>query len=445
VVLVSFVLVVVAAITLVIGLLQSGLGIIYVSIACSVLAGVVLFIAVLRGRPEPRAAGAPAAPARSAAGPAPAPESWQGGTAPTPAVTSAPPPPPPPPPPPEPSREPVTAGVGARRGAQGADGGDRTEVLEQVEVDEAVVPADGFPIHDYDRLRATEILPMLAELSDDQLEAVEERERAGKNRFMILSRIEDEKQSRQGDEAWDADDESWDDVPDEVVGETDEADVLVAAPAATDATPFPIPDYDGLRALEVLGRLPDLEVAELRVVRRREEQGSRRAMVLNRIDRLIEEAPSESEALVVPPPPPATGSRRRAVKAPAAKKTGAAKTAAKKAAVAKATAKKAGAAKATAKKAGAAKAPAEKAAADLPATKAPATRAPAAKRASAVRKTAAAEPAPKKAAPAKRAAVAKRAVVAPPRKAPTRKSAAPAGKVAPPVKVAPAKRVTKRR
>ncbi|MDQ6796579.1 MAG: hypothetical protein M3011_00900 [Actinomycetota bacterium] len=53
-VLVSFVLVVVAAITLVIGLLQSGLAIIYVSIACSVLAGIVLATAVLRGRrPHP--------------------------------------------------------------------------------------------------------------------------------------------------------------------------------------------------------------------------------------------------------------------------------------------------------------------------------------------------------------------------------------------------------
>jgi hypothetical protein len=55
-VLVSFVLVLAAAVTLVVGLLQSGLTLIYLSIACSVLAGVVLAVAVLRGRPEPRAA-----------------------------------------------------------------------------------------------------------------------------------------------------------------------------------------------------------------------------------------------------------------------------------------------------------------------------------------------------------------------------------------------------
>ncbi|MGI8984256.1 MAG: hypothetical protein ACR2HM_06950, partial [Acidimicrobiales bacterium] len=55
-VLVSFVLVLAAAVTLVVGLLQSGLNLIYLSIGCSVLAGVVLAVAVLRGRPEPKAA-----------------------------------------------------------------------------------------------------------------------------------------------------------------------------------------------------------------------------------------------------------------------------------------------------------------------------------------------------------------------------------------------------
>src|SRR5205823_2145572 len=52
VVLVSFLLVLAAAVTLVIGLLNSGLGLIYVSIACSVLAGIVLAVAVLRSRPR---------------------------------------------------------------------------------------------------------------------------------------------------------------------------------------------------------------------------------------------------------------------------------------------------------------------------------------------------------------------------------------------------------
>src|SRR3954453_7449691 len=57
-VLVSFVLVLAAAVTLVVGLLQSGLTLIYLSIACSVLAGVVLAVGVGRGRPEARPAAA---------------------------------------------------------------------------------------------------------------------------------------------------------------------------------------------------------------------------------------------------------------------------------------------------------------------------------------------------------------------------------------------------
>ena len=56
VVLVSFLLVLAAAVTLVVGLLQSGLTLIYLSIGCSVVAGLVLAVAVLRGRPEPKAA-----------------------------------------------------------------------------------------------------------------------------------------------------------------------------------------------------------------------------------------------------------------------------------------------------------------------------------------------------------------------------------------------------
>ena len=51
-VLVSFLLVLAAAVTLVIGLLNTGLGLIYVSIACSVGAGVVLAVAVVRSRPQ---------------------------------------------------------------------------------------------------------------------------------------------------------------------------------------------------------------------------------------------------------------------------------------------------------------------------------------------------------------------------------------------------------
>src|SRR5438132_13509950 len=57
VVLLSFLLVLAAAVTLVIGLVGTGLGLIYVSIACSVGAGIVLAAAVLRSRPQHELAG----------------------------------------------------------------------------------------------------------------------------------------------------------------------------------------------------------------------------------------------------------------------------------------------------------------------------------------------------------------------------------------------------
>ncbi len=79
VVLVSFALVLAAAVTLVVGLLQSGLTLIYVSIACSVVAGLVLAVAVLRGRPEPKpaAAGRPvSAPAAATMSGRPGVSSW---------------------------------------------------------------------------------------------------------------------------------------------------------------------------------------------------------------------------------------------------------------------------------------------------------------------------------------------------------------------------------
>ncbi|HYX44647.1 MAG TPA: hypothetical protein VE760_06350, partial [Acidimicrobiales bacterium] len=337
-VLVSFALVVVAAITLVIGLLQSGLGIIYVSIACSVLAGIVLFVAVLRGRPEPRAVGAPAGagPAPVGAPPAstPADTSWQPSTPPAPtpapvpargeaeAETGAETEPAPAPPPPPPRRERAPFLSRRRSGAAAATDagvGDRTEQLDQAAIEDAVAvdettAVDGFPIHNYDKLRATEILPMLADLDDEQLEAVRRREESGKNRFMILSRIDDEVQARSR--------ESWDVGEGESEGELEPVAAQVGEPvdaggpgpvpvgrrAATGE--FPIPDYDSLRALDVLGRLNDLSPGELRQVREREQSGGRRAMVLNRIDRILEETgPLPAEPLVVPPPEPAPAAR----------------------------------------------------------------------------------------------------------------------------------------
>ncbi|HWC11326.1 MAG TPA: hypothetical protein VG455_08905, partial [Acidimicrobiales bacterium] len=219
----------------------------------------------------------------------------------------------------------------ARSGAAAAADagvGDRTEQLDQAAVEEAVATDDGFPIHNYDRLRATEILPMLAELDDEQLAAVRRREESGKKRFMIMSRIDDEMQSR-SPEVWEVDEETWEE---EVEVEVESEPVAAGGPGPVPAAPraptgeFPIPDYDSLRALDILGRLSDLSPGELQQVREREQSGARRAMVLNRIDRILEETgPMPAEPLVVPPPEPTPArgrGRARAATAPAAKKAG---------------------------------------------------------------------------------------------------------------------------
>ncbi|MHB8669851.1 MAG: hypothetical protein ACYDAD_04705 [Acidimicrobiales bacterium] len=159
-VLVSFLLVLAAAVTLVIGLLNVGLGLIYVSIACSVLAGIVLAVAVVRNRPGPEVATADgpeemAPPLREPSGIG--------------AVSLR----------DEPrGREDATAAMPMRAvGAFGAAGDDADDELE-------------FPIADYDELRVSEILPLLGELDPDELEMVRDREEAGSARSTVLKSID---------------------------------------------------------------------------------------------------------------------------------------------------------------------------------------------------------------------------------------------------------------
>jgi hypothetical protein len=204
VVLLSFLLVLLAAVTLVIGLVGTGLGLIYVSIACSLAAGLVLAAAVVRSRPTTELA---------AAGPAPLPSNEP--------VSFA----------PAASRTALAGGTGVldrdvpspRSGS--LDVGERIRVFSDpapnavpplVEPDVDVVeegdePAgedvfattwdvrdddwsdddDDFPIADYDSLRVNQILPLLGELDPDELEAVREREVDVKGgRVSVLNRID---------------------------------------------------------------------------------------------------------------------------------------------------------------------------------------------------------------------------------------------------------------
>lgn len=124
---VSLVLVIVAAVTLVIGLLSSGLPLVIVSIASSFAAGVFLILTVVRDRPQ------------------------------------------------------LTAAAGEE--AAGEE--------EEAEVEPGEAEEVEFPIADYDDLKVSEIVPLLPELDDDELEDVREREAAGKGRTTVLGRIDE--------------------------------------------------------------------------------------------------------------------------------------------------------------------------------------------------------------------------------------------------------------
>jgi hypothetical protein len=369
-VLVSFVLVLAAAVTLVVGLLQSGLTLIYLSIGCSVLAGVVLAIAVLRGRPEPR----PAAVGRAFTPPAPAAQvpasvgaTTSGAEAattwsePYPSASPAPTPPPPPPPPPPPTRSPAapsdeaatkaagTALLGRLRGRKVGDATPQPEAppftaadvaapSETAEMPLVSVPEedeDEFPIAGYEQMRATDLLRQLGALDRNQLEAVRDREASGRNRFTVMNRI-DTLLAAKAEPAWEVADDEWEaevvetsvievgpadvelDEDEEeafaviAVGEVedDEVDELVAP-----VDDFPIAGYEALTVGQILPRLSELDADQLAQVRAREQQGRGRGTILDRVDRLA--AKTASGALAMPPAAPAR--RPPARKAPAAK------------------------------------------------------------------------------------------------------------------------------
>ncbi|MEY2402512.1 MAG: hypothetical protein QOD38_63 [Acidimicrobiaceae bacterium] len=337
-VLLSFGLVLVATVLLVLGLLVGdGLTLIYVSIGLSAAAAVILFVAVRVSKPKTAPVGAPAplvpeAEPQYATVGAPAAEA-------TATVPTVPPPP-----------------MAEAPAAEGDEwlAADQEWEEPAAEWDEGDVE---FPIADYDELTVDEILPLLPQLYTDELDIVENRERAGQNRAAIVDELQRLRDAAagDGDSEYEAEEEAF----------------------------FPIEDYDELSIREIVQLLPELDDEELAEVRAHEASNQKRRAILQDID--ARTAPA----------------RRRT--APAKKKAPAKKAAAparKKAAPAK---KKAGPAKKAA--APTRKAPAKKAA---PARKAPAKKAAApARRAAAPAKKKAA-PAKKKATPVKKAAAKKR-------------------------------------
>lgn len=302
--LVTIGLVVIGAISLVIGFVSNSLGPIYISIACSVIAGVVL---VVFSRMARHKEGAPA-PAGSAA--APSPGSWAPASPPPPPpVTRAEPAPAPPPPPrPEPVRtmaapEATTTTFTAPRGADAAD-------LD-------------FPIADYDSLRASQVLDQLGDLSLDELDMVREREEQGKNRATIIRRVDLRIDALEAEEDGD--------VASVASGRAAPAEPFPAlgddelGPAGDDD--FPIANYDQLSTAEIISMLDDLDDDELDMVAEREEQGRNRLEILDYIDEMFEEVGPDGQPVAAAAPP-----ARGPIAAPPARKATGKKAGAKKAA-----------------------------------------------------------------------------------------------------------------
>ena len=286
--LVTIGLVVVGAVSLVIGFVQNSLPPIYVSIVCSLLAAAVLVVFSRLSRRQ--------------------------------AATVA-----------------VGGGVplGGARGAPAAAPARAPEVAEEL----TVVPSPprreaAFPIADYDDLKVAEILPLLEELDDEELHQVLDREQGDRDRATIVRRVEELLRPTVvvlGARGRD------DEPAGEPVGAGEEDDVV-----------FPIADYDELRIGEILPLLPELDDVELVMVREREVGGRNRTSVLRGIADLlgepapVNEAPKRAPAKkAVPKKAAATkaaGSSRSAAKSTGAKGGGTRKAAGK-AAPAKSAAK----------------------------------------------------------------------------------------------------------
>ncbi len=316
--LLTIALVLVGAVALVIGFVNDAMFPIYLSIACSLLAAVVLvvFSRLSKARLEP-ATGAPAAIAGEPTG----------------------------------------------------------RLLVDREIDRDV----DFPIPDYEDRRVAEIVPLLADLDLDELELVRAHEAGGRNRTTVIRRIDDLIAESDGAAV---EEEREDTLVGAAAsfGRDEEADLeedFDEEEEAADEDLFPIADYDELSVAEILPLLDELTLDELEEVGDREADGQNRAAVLDRVDQLLDEGEAAEAAAPKKAAPKKTTVKKAAGKKATAKKATPKKAPAKKAAASKTTGKKAAAKKSPAKKAPAAKkATASKSGAKKsPAKKSPAKRA----------------------------------------------------------------------
>jgi hypothetical protein len=279
VLLVSFLLVIVATIFLLSGLfLTDSLGLIFVSIACSALAGIVLVLAVMKSKPRPST---------------------------TPAAEDG-------------GQVPATAGL-----AEESAGG-RPAPARRAE-------SRDFPIDDYDSLEVVEVLPLLGDLEPAQLELVRQREASGRAHPWILARVdallEAEADADTSEHAWapgpigtsgqqrsllDDEDDIAEVEPDDAAWATPRDSDWSASDFPLDSgsdyddlsgsRDFPIDRYDELRVSEILPLLTNLGADDLKMVREEEAAGKARASILARIDGLLGRSAASARSTVAKRP-----------------------------------------------------------------------------------------------------------------------------------------------
>lgn len=303
--LVTILLVLIAAVTLLIGIFGDNLAFIFVSIGSSIVAALVLGVLSQMSKRQTAAAvaGAPAGGTPTGAEPSLTPEP----------VAS-------------------TAALDETVAAAGTTTSSTTAVA-------------ALPIADYDALRVNDVIPRLEGLDLDQLEAIAQHEEAGKNRSSILNRIDQLMDELEAAEA--------------PAPATEVAEPVAAAVDEAGAAAFPIPEYESLGEDQVIALLGDLDADELETVAEFEETHANRDRVLDAIDDRLDELEG------IAPAATAGATTATATKAAATKAVKKATTAAKatKAAAKKTAVKKAGtAAKATKSTTKASAAPPRKAA-----------------------------------------------------------------------------------
>ncbi|MGH9041015.1 MAG: hypothetical protein ACRDZ3_12370 [Acidimicrobiia bacterium] len=285
----SFLLVIVATIFLLSGLfLTKDLPLIFVSIGCSALAGLMLVIAVLRSRPRPGLETEPVGPAIDTVSP-----DYEMIPDAAPEVSVAP-------------------AAAETRPAETRPAEPRPAEPRPAEAGRFAGRA--FPIPNYDRLEVVEVLPLLGDLEPAELEMVRQREASGRAHPWVLARVDALLEAEAGE---------WGPTADEMVDEVEDEPEVVAedeiSPAWGDPQPewagesdwsasdfpldggyddggyddievirdFPIDRYDELRANDILPLLSGLDAEDLKMVREEEAATKARTSVLSRIDVLL--------------------------------------------------------------------------------------------------------------------------------------------------------------